>query len=109
MDPALLLAQIERLPDNSMTAALATGGRQFFGWGLDRSLAADTYDAVNINTIATGNFKKRPSVAPYPRPMGGKRRRPGTGAHKSGPGEQKQVNLRQLHQQLLAASAKNNK
>jgi len=64
----LLLAQ--RLPDTSLTVALASGGRQFFGWGVDRHLAADTFDALNQNTRATGNWAKgkAPKFPAWPRP-----------------------------------------
>lgn len=52
-----------------MTTALASGGRDFFGWGLDRYMAADLYDALNMNTVATGQWKKKPpKIDPYPRP-----------------------------------------
>lgn len=61
---------VKRLPDDSMTAALMQGGREFFGWGTDRYMAADTYDALNVNTIATGQWKKgkKPDIPPWPRP-----------------------------------------
>jgi hypothetical protein len=53
-----------------MTVALANGGRKYFGWGVDRYLAADTYDAMNVNTRATGNWKKGkvPEFPQWPRP-----------------------------------------
>lgn len=38
------------------------------GWGQDRHLLADIYDALNLNTKATGNFKKAPDFPPWPRP-----------------------------------------
>ncbi|MFE7124030.1 hypothetical protein [Streptomyces sp. NPDC057617] len=68
--PALVLALVRRLPDTSLTVALASGGREFFGWGQDRHLAADLYDAVNANTRATGQWgrSKAPKIPPYPRP-----------------------------------------
>jgi hypothetical protein len=59
---------VQRLPDTSLTAALATGGRQHFGWGHDRHLAASTFDAVNANTRASGHFKKPPKIPGWPRP-----------------------------------------
>ena len=31
-------------------------------------IMADLIDAQNLNTAATGNFKKKPKFAPYPRP-----------------------------------------
>ncbi|WP_405057047.1 hypothetical protein OG474_30465 [Kribbella sp. NBC_01505] len=57
------------LPDTSLTVALASGGREFYGWGADRHMQADLYDALNQNTRATGHWqKKAPDIAPYPRP-----------------------------------------
>jgi hypothetical protein len=65
---AMLLVQ--RLPDDSLTAALMQGGREFFGWGRYRHMLADVFDALNLNTRATGNWKngKAPGIPPYPRP-----------------------------------------
>ena len=52
-----------------MTHALKQGGIQFLGWGTDRHMAAATYDAINNNTVATGNWSKKPPKIPaYPRP-----------------------------------------
>jgi hypothetical protein len=64
------MALVQRLPDDSMTTALANGGRKHFGWGTDRHLLADLYDAVNVNTRATGQWKKgsEPEFKPWPRP-----------------------------------------
>lgn len=68
--PALVIKLIERLPDTSLTAALASGGRDHFGWGLDRYLHAALYDALNANTRATGNWSKgkAPKFPEWPRP-----------------------------------------
>lgn len=67
--PALVVALAMGLPDTSLTAALASGGRQHYGWGVDRHLAADTYDALNLNTRATGQWRKKPPDLPrWPRP-----------------------------------------
>ncbi|MEU8327308.1 hypothetical protein [Micromonospora sp. NPDC048839] len=68
--PALVLALALALPDTSLTVALASGGRQFYGWGVDRHLAVDTFDAINANTRATGNWKKgkAPEMPVWPRP-----------------------------------------
>lgn len=68
--PLVVLAYIQRLPDTSMTVALVNGGREYFGWGMDRYLAADTFDALNINTRATGMWKKgkAPEFPTWPRP-----------------------------------------
>lgn len=59
---------VQRLPDTSMTAALVNGGKEMFGWGVDRHMQADIFDALNLNTRATGNFKKPPKIPEWPRP-----------------------------------------
>ncbi|GAB3830218.1 hypothetical protein GCM10028799_57330 [Kribbella italica] len=57
------------LPDTCLTMALVAGGREHYGWGQDRHLAADNYDALNQNTRATGQWKgKAPNIPLYPRP-----------------------------------------
>ncbi len=68
--PSLVIALAQRLPDTSLTVALASGGRQHFGWGVDRHLVADLYDALNQNTRATGNWPKGkvPTFRAWPRP-----------------------------------------
>lgn len=62
---------VQRLPDTSLTHALMSGGRDHFGWGQDRYLAANFYDALNTNTRATGQWKKgsAPDFPEYPRPV----------------------------------------
>lgn len=48
---------------------MANGGREHFGWSTDRHILADIYDAVNANTRATGNWKKKaPDIPAWPRP-----------------------------------------
>ena len=66
--PSLVLQYVYGLPDESLTAALVAGGREFYGWGGNRHLLADIYDAMNLNTTATGNYKKPPKIPAYPRP-----------------------------------------
>lgn len=68
--PPILVSELVRgLPDDSMTHALKQGGMQFLGWGTDRHMAASTYDAINNNTVASGNWGKKPPTLPsYPRP-----------------------------------------
>ena len=68
--PALVILLSQRLPDTSLTVALASGGRDHFGWGVDRHMAADTFDALNQNTRATGNWGKKgaPKFPVWPRP-----------------------------------------
>lgn len=102
MDPSLLRSMVERLPDNSMTVALGSGGRHMFGWGAERFMMADLYDAINLNTMATGNFKKRPDIKPYPRPKSTL-----TQKRKTGSAERpRQVNLKQLHANLMMRAAR---
>lgn len=67
--PRLVISLIQRLPDTSLTSALASGGREHFGWGADRHMQADIFDAINQNTRASGNWgKKPPKIEPRPRP-----------------------------------------
>lgn len=52
-----------------MTKALMRGGREHFGWGREHYMLADLYDAMNLNTQATGNWKnKAPDIPKYPTP-----------------------------------------
>ncbi|GGK13237.1 hypothetical protein GCM10010124_02270 [Pilimelia terevasa] len=50
--------------------ALASGGREHLGWGVDRHMAADLFDALNVNTRATGHWAKgkAPKLPAWPRP-----------------------------------------
>jgi hypothetical protein len=68
--PAQVNVLARGLPDTSLTVALASGGREFYGWGADRHMWADLYDALNQNTRACGNWgdKKAPKIPLYPRP-----------------------------------------
>ncbi|TCC19963.1 hypothetical protein [Kribbella sindirgiensis] len=71
--PAIVNTLARALPDTCLTVALASGGREFRGWGVDRHLDADLYDALNQNTRATGQWaKKAPDIPPYPRPTSSK-------------------------------------
>jgi len=73
-DPCLVVSLVERLPDDCMTMALLRGGPEHLGWGVDRHLAASQYDAINLNTRATGSFKGKPPKLPeFPRPKAGTR------------------------------------
>jgi hypothetical protein len=90
--PSLVLALVQRLPDTSMTVALANGGIHHFGWGLDRHMAADTYDAINQQTRATGNWGKKPPTFPeWPRP---------SDKPKSAPAPKKRVSVADLHARI---------
>lgn len=61
---------MQRLPDTSLTSALLNGGRDHFGWGVDRHIQADIFDALNVNTKATGQWQKgkAPKFPAWPRP-----------------------------------------
>lgn len=67
-------------------------------------MLADLYDALNLNTAATGNWKKEPpKFDPYPRPK--KRDKP---AATGGTRPKKAVNLKALHRQLMLRAAAQN-
>lgn len=67
--PAQVNVLIKRLPDTSLTFALMQGGREHAGWGMDRHMQADLYDAISQNTRFTGQWKNKPPEIPmYPRP-----------------------------------------
>ena len=71
-DPVYLLSLIKRLPAESMTYSLMRDEekwRDFLGKGPEWYLLADVFDAINQNTRATGQWKKKaPKFEPYPRP-----------------------------------------
>lgn len=47
----------------------AIAGKQYHGWTREAAILADIYDAINNNTVASGNWRKKPpKIAPYPRP-----------------------------------------
>mgnify|MGYP006362592617 CR=1 FL=1 len=72
--PLLLLALVWALPEGSMTKALMRGGREHFGWDLHAEIAASTFDAVNLNTRSSGNWKNKPPELPaFARPKSSKR------------------------------------
>lgn len=78
-----------------MSHALEQGGIEHLGWTLDRYALAAIYDAVNLNTRATGNWAKgkAPKFEPFYRPKLKKKRRkeaPATG----GPGALKKLYAR---------------
>ncbi|MFC4336016.1 hypothetical protein [Salininema proteolyticum] len=67
--PSLVLLLIEALPEEALTRAIAAGNEGLHGWDASRFLLADIYDAINLNTRATGNWKKSPPTIPHwPRP-----------------------------------------
>ena len=54
-----------------MTASLMANKehwRTFLGIGPEYYVAAGIFNAVNGNTVATGNYKKRPKFDPWPTP-----------------------------------------
>lgn len=81
---------IARLPDTSLTRAIASGGREQFGWGADRHMIADLYDAISQLIRASGNWGKKgaPKIPPYPRPK------------ISDPAKKPKVTVRDLHAQF---------
>lgn len=70
-DPSLILALYARLPEGSKTRALQRD-REHWEYHVDVDMSyralAGIYDALNVNTAATGNFKKRPKFDPWPLP-----------------------------------------
>lgn len=96
--PLIVLAYIQRLPDTSMTMALLSGGREYFGWGVDRYLAADTFDALNLNTRATGMWKKKaPDFPAWPRPADAKKKKKAKKSDKPKP-----LSVADLHAQFMS-------
>jgi hypothetical protein len=70
---SFVLAKIQRLPEGSMTLAMFKGGeqqwREHFGWSREQYILADLFDVIQVNTEATGQWKKKPPELPrYPRP-----------------------------------------
>jgi len=101
LSASFVIALIQRLPDESMTVAMRTGGREkwyeHFGWGADRHLLANVFDAVQINTRATGNWKNKPPEMPMtPRPK----------VEKTRP---KVTSVAELHKLLMGAVVKDEK
>jgi len=72
LHPLLLISLIERLPASSAFAAQHQNKQDWHAY-LDLSpeyyVMAGIYDAVNINTGATGNFKRPPKFKPWPMPQ----------------------------------------
>lgn len=67
--PRLVLSLVAALPAGSRTVAERLGGPEFRGWDETRSLLAAIYDAMNVNTRATGHWKSKPPKIPeWPRP-----------------------------------------
>lgn len=69
--PLFVLSLIESLPEGSTTYAMMQGGenwRAFAGIDSDYYVLAGIYNAVNANTAARGNFKKKPKFEAWPTP-----------------------------------------
>lgn len=74
--PQELVALFAGLSDTSIFMAEYAGGREYRGWGIDRQIAADTFDAINNNSIVTmgaAGVKKLPPLEPWPRPWAEKK------------------------------------
>lgn len=73
--PEIVLWLVHGLPQDSLTVALASGGRDHFGWDQKTYILADIYDAINLNSRASGNWAKgkAPKFPAYPRPKSGKK------------------------------------
>ena len=72
LPPLFALSLIERLPLGSRYASEVQYGDDWRdALDVDRSYyaTANVVDAVNQNTIATGNWKKRPKFDPFPTPQ----------------------------------------
>lgn len=67
-----MLSLIERLPEGSEFDAERMGDRAFRDWNLEHYLLAGVLNAVNSNTIATGNWKKgqSPDIPQLTGPVG---------------------------------------
>ena len=63
--PSLVIALCEGIPtDDSMIFAQHQGGMEHFGWGTNRHAQADIFDALMLNTRASGNWSKKPPKLP---------------------------------------------
>ena len=71
MAPLLVLSLVDRLPEGSKTYAMVQSKkhwRAFMDITREYYALAGIFNAVNTNTAATGNFKKRPKFDPWPTP-----------------------------------------
>lgn len=74
MPPAHMLALIERLPEGSMTVSMRHDKkewRDYLGADMNYYVSAGIFNAVNDNTVATGNWEKgkAPKLKPWPVPQ----------------------------------------
>lgn len=71
MAPAFVLSLIESLPEGSTTYAMMQGGEHWRAYaGIEPSyyVLSGIYNAINANTAARGNFKKKPKFEGWPTP-----------------------------------------
>lgn len=69
LTPRLALHLIRQLPVESRTVAALRGGPEFLGWGPDRYILANVFDAIKENTyvtVAANSGRRKPSK---PKPM----------------------------------------
>lgn len=59
---------LKQLPRTSRTAAMLQGGKEYWGWDIDRYILAAVLDAVNVNTFAFVSANSKQKVKP-PAPM----------------------------------------
>ena len=70
--PLFVLSLVERLPEGSKTLALMEDKqywRTYLDINPDYYVLAGIFNAVNDNTRARGNFKKKPKFEPWPVPQ----------------------------------------
>lgn len=66
-----MLSLIDRLPEGSKTLSLVSDPehwRAYMDISSDYYVMAGIFNAINLNTTATGNFKKKPKLDPWPVP-----------------------------------------
>ncbi|WP_406192351.1 hypothetical protein OH733_05445 [Streptomyces griseus] len=98
--PYFVMMLVRRLPDTSLTVALASGGRDHFGWGMDRHMQADVYDAINQNTRSTGQWGKgkAPKIPAWPRPKALKKPTSSSGQKKA----DKRISVAEIYKRFTA-------
>lgn len=73
---AAILAK--ELPHSSRTMAMLQGGKEYWGWTLDRHILASLFDAVQVDTFAfvqANSKKKVKAPSPMPRPGDAERKK----------------------------------
>lgn len=68
-----MLALVERLPEGCATYGMLRdpeGWREHVGASLEYQVLAGVYDALNVNTAASGNWRRKPpKFDPWPTPQ----------------------------------------